>query len=236
MVADSAPKLFQLTPSVEYCQVPLPVTQVTAIPFCAPLSTSAQLAAVRIALIAVADEVLFSSVALRAMVEPLLNVGASLTALTVIEALSVAAEKAVLPPLTEVSTLLPAVPLTWSQARNDSVALVAFCASGTKRSRSVPRNSNADVSLTTPSAFQVLPLLLEYSQVPLPLVSAITAMPCSAPASASLMPPPRMAATDCPPLLVWFSLMPLNTGVATVSTGASLTAPTAMVALADWVE
>src|SRR5262245_41007480 len=43
--------------------------------------------------------------------------GASLTALTTSEAVSVADEKAVVPPLVEVLAVLPFVPLVWSQAR-----------------------------------------------------------------------------------------------------------------------
>ena len=46
--------------------------------------------------------------------------GASLTAVTVTSMTSVALEKAVVPPLLEVSTLVPAVPLVWSQARSVS--------------------------------------------------------------------------------------------------------------------
>src|SRR6185503_34273 len=45
-------------------------------------------------------------------------VGLSLTALTVIEAVSVAVEKAVVVPLTVVSAVFPLVPLVWSQALN----------------------------------------------------------------------------------------------------------------------
>ena len=43
--------------------------------------------------------------------------GVSLTGLTVRLAVSVAEEKAVLPPLVEVSVRLPLAPLDWSQAR-----------------------------------------------------------------------------------------------------------------------
>ena len=45
------------------------------------------------------------------------NTGASLTALTVRLAVSVAVEKAVVPPLLVVSASVPLVPLVWSQAR-----------------------------------------------------------------------------------------------------------------------
>ncbi len=42
LVPETAPKLAQVLPSVEYCQVPLPVTAVIAIPLRAPVSTSAR--------------------------------------------------------------------------------------------------------------------------------------------------------------------------------------------------
>ena len=45
------------------------------------------------------------------------NTGALLTALTVRLAVSVAVEKAVVPPLLVVSASVPLVPLVWSQAR-----------------------------------------------------------------------------------------------------------------------
>ena len=45
------------------------------------------------------------------------NCGASLTAVTVIDAVSLAALKAVVPPLVRTSTLVPRVPVVWSQAR-----------------------------------------------------------------------------------------------------------------------
>ena len=53
------------------------------------------------------------------------STGASLTAVTVIVAVSVAVLKAVVPPFGAVSTLVPAVPLVWSQARKVTVPLVA---------------------------------------------------------------------------------------------------------------
>jgi len=48
--------------------------------------------------------------------------GASFTAVTFTSTTSVALENAVAPPLLPVSTLLPAVPLVWSQARKVSAA------------------------------------------------------------------------------------------------------------------
>ena len=51
-------------------------------------------------------------------VDPMgVSTGASLTAVTVMLAVSVAVLNALLPPLVELSTLLPAAPLLWSQAR-----------------------------------------------------------------------------------------------------------------------
>ena len=47
-----------------------------------------------------------------------LSTGASLTAVTTMLAVSVAVEKAVVPPLVMVEALPPPVPLVWSQARN----------------------------------------------------------------------------------------------------------------------
>ena len=107
------PNATQVNPSVEYCQVPLPVLPVMAIPFRAPLSTSAQLAPVRIVLARVPLEVVFSSVPLRVTVAPLLSVGASLTAVIAVDSVAVAAAIAVVPPLVVVLTVtrvsLPAV-------------------------------------------------------------------------------------------------------------------------------
>ena len=61
--------------------------------------------------------------------------GASLTELTVIAALAVALEKALPPPLLEVSAVVPAEPVVWSQARKViPLATVPFqLALGTKR-------------------------------------------------------------------------------------------------------
>ena len=97
--------------------MPLPVTAVTAMPFSAPLSTSAQLAPVRIALTVVPLEVVSSLVPVRLTLAPLVMVGASLIALTVKLAVSVALENALLPPLLLVSAVPPFVPLVRSQAR-----------------------------------------------------------------------------------------------------------------------
>ena len=82
LLTDTVPKLFQVTPSVEYCQPPLPTTAVIAMPLSAPASTSAQVAPVRIVLTVVPAEALFSSVALSVMLAPLFTVGASLIGVT----------------------------------------------------------------------------------------------------------------------------------------------------------
>ena len=86
---DTAPKPFQVMPSVEYCQAPLPLMPVTAMPLIAPLSASAQLAAPRIALTALPGEVMFSSVPLKVTTLALVMVGASLTAVTASDAVAV---------------------------------------------------------------------------------------------------------------------------------------------------
>ena len=59
---DKEPKAFQADPSVEYCQMPLPVLAVTARPLSALMSTSTQFAPVRIAAALVAKDAVFSSV------------------------------------------------------------------------------------------------------------------------------------------------------------------------------
>ena len=84
LLADTAPNAFQVTPSVEYCQVPLPVWLVIAMPLSGPLSTSAQEADVRIALAVVPTEAVSSFVPASVTVAPLVMVGASLTGFTVI--------------------------------------------------------------------------------------------------------------------------------------------------------
>ena len=82
-LADTEPKLAQVIPSVEYRHVPLPLTAVTAMPFSAPLSTSAQPAPVRMVLTVVPDEAVSSSVPVRLTVAALVIVGASLIGFTV---------------------------------------------------------------------------------------------------------------------------------------------------------
>src|SRR5207244_1942699 len=94
--------------------------------------------------------------------------------------------KAVVPPLVEASALVPALPLVWSQARNVTEAEVLFWPSGTSRSLSLLRRSKAELPLTEPTAVQVVPLSVEYCQVPVPLLRLVTAIPFTAPLSTSL--------------------------------------------------
>ena len=77
--------------------------------------------------------------------------------------------------------------------------------------------------LTAPIAVHVAPPSLEYCQAPLPLASALIAMPCSAPLSRSLIEAPTTAATVWPALAVWSSVIEFKVGAAGVSTGASFT-------------
>ena len=62
MLPDTLPKLDQVTPSVEYWNVPFPVTEVMAIPLSAAESASLRTAVIRMSLTRVGDEVVFSSV------------------------------------------------------------------------------------------------------------------------------------------------------------------------------
>ena len=97
-MAVTPPKPAQVTPSVEYCQVPLPVLPVMAIPSSAPVSTSAQEAELRMEATVVLEDVVSSLVPLNVTVAPLLMVGASFTLVTVIEAVADWLEYAVVPP------------------------------------------------------------------------------------------------------------------------------------------
>ena len=65
LVVETEPKACQEVPSVEYCQVPLPVVAVMARPLSALVSTSARLAALRIVDAVVDEDVVFSSVVVR---------------------------------------------------------------------------------------------------------------------------------------------------------------------------
>ena len=116
-LGETAGRANQLAPpSVEYCQVPLPVFDVIAMPFKALASTSAQAADVRMLLTVVPEDVVSSLVPVSVTVALLVIVGASLPAVTLTSTTSVALENAVVPPLVVTSTLVPCVPLVWSQA------------------------------------------------------------------------------------------------------------------------
>jgi hypothetical protein len=85
---------------------------------------------------------MFCAAALTASVIPVVaaigpSVGASFVAFTVTDAVSVALEKAELPPLLVVSTFVPAVPVLSSQARNvmPSLTVPLKLAAGWKYSR-----------------------------------------------------------------------------------------------------
>ena len=102
--------------------------------------------------------------------------GASLTAVTVMLAVSMAVLYAVLPPLVLTSTFVPGAPLVWSHARNVTVAVVPSRPLGTNRNRSVSRISRAELSDTLPTAYQLVPLIV-YSHMPFPLVSPVMTKP-----------------------------------------------------------
>ena len=80
---------------------------------------------------------------------------------------SVAELKAVVPPVAETLTFVPATPLVWSQARKSKFAVSALMPSGTKRTRSSSRSSRDELPLTVPIAVQLVPEFVLYSQVPL---------------------------------------------------------------------
>src|SRR5262249_45073988 len=157
---------------------------VTAIPFTAPESTSVTLPEIKVETRSPLL-VVWSSVMVVKLLAPL-RTGASLTLLTVILDVAVAVLKAVVVPLVVVSTLLPSVPLVWSQAQNVTLPVVPFWPSGTKRNLSLERKSNADELLTAPTLVQVVPASIEYCQVPVPLVKLVTAIPFTAPLSTSV--------------------------------------------------
>ena len=116
--------------------------------------------------------------------------GMLFTAFTVMSAVSVAVEKAVVPPLVVVSTLLPAVPDVWSQARN-VIALATSplkFALGWKYSRvfASAASRSAEPSETAPTAAQLVPPSVEYHHVPFVVAVAVRARPVEAPVSASV--------------------------------------------------
>ena len=66
-----------------------------------------------------------SGIEVRIKSSVVIKTGASLSAFTVMEAVSVAKEKAVVPPLLEASAVVPLVPVDWSQARKVMPGLTA---------------------------------------------------------------------------------------------------------------
>src|SRR5438552_745268 len=89
--------------------------------------------AMRAATVRPAGLVVSSAIEGRAGLPAVWRTGASLTGVTVTDAVSVATLKALVPPLVVVSTVVPFVPLVSSQARRVIVALPLKSASGTKR-------------------------------------------------------------------------------------------------------
>ena len=81
-MAETEPKLNQVVPSVEYCQVPVPVDPVTAVPFNAPLSISVTDDPNKL-LIVVADDVSFAMIVPNVL-EAAVSTGASFTPVIVI--------------------------------------------------------------------------------------------------------------------------------------------------------
>ena len=111
--------------SVEYCHVPVLLTSpVTATPLTAPLSKSVTWPAINVEtrsplLVA------WSSLIVAKLLAPD-RTGASLTLVTVMFEVAAAVLKAVVPPLTETSTLVPALPVVWSQAQKVTLPVVPF--------------------------------------------------------------------------------------------------------------
>src|SRR5262249_25693916 len=128
--------------------------------------------------------------------------GASLTAVTLIDEVAVAVLKAVTPPFVEASTLLPDVPLVWSQARKVTEATVAFWPSGTNRNLSVDRSNSAEASDTAPTLVQMVPPSVEYCHAPVLLLKPVTAMPETAPLSTSETCPEINVETKSPLFVV----------------------------------
>ena len=166
-------------------------------------------------LVTVVTAVLFSAALTAAVPAPPLLVitGASLTALTVIDASSVAVLNALLPPFDAVLTFVPCVPVVLSQARKVMLADVPAAALGTNRTRSVLRSRSADALVTVPMVNQLAPAVMEYSQLPLPLASDVMAMPSGSPFASVMRSPPALAMrleTRSPVLFVWSSSIVVN--------------------------
>ena len=157
-------------------------------------------------------------------------------------AVSVADEKAVVPPFVLVSTLFPAVPLVRSQARK-VMAVPRFAVEPVlcryRRVLASAASSRALLLLTVPTWLQVVPPLVVYHQVPWLVSVAVSAMPVTAPVSGSVMlamplPRPTSCETRVPALtpLVGAALAAdcvVSAGdLLASSTGASFTGVTVM--------
>ena len=115
--------------------MPLPIIPVMAIPFTAPRSTSAQEAVVRIELTVAEDDVVFSSVPANRNVAPFVIVGASLTSVTVIDAVADWLLYAAVPPplpgfAKAGAPFVDASPVVWSHATNVNAAVSPLRLSG----------------------------------------------------------------------------------------------------------
>ena len=97
-----------------------------------------------------------------------------------------------------------------------------FWALGTSRSKSVDLSNNELAALTAPTAVHVVPLLIEYCHVPVPATTVVTAMPCTAPASLSVICPLISVEIKSPVLVILSSFMVVKL-LALVRTGALLT-------------
>jgi hypothetical protein len=128
------------------------------------------------------------------------------------------------------------LPVVWSHARKVIAGLTVplkFVA-GTKRMRVLAASDarrRADVPLTLPSAFQLVPLFVEYSHDPFAASAAMTAIPSTAPASTSVIrSPPALAIKSMinVPVLATASsrIVPRARSPPLSRTGASLTAVT----------
>src|SRR5438094_293212 len=153
------------------------------------------------------------------------SVGASLTGVTVMLAVSVLGLKAVVHPVgraRERVAVLPAEPLVLSQARNVNVAVPLKSALGTKRilfalsrSRAVAEMST-DEPVVLVKSVQVEPPLVENCHLPLVLSTAVTAMASTAalsPATSVMEPSTIMADTVSPAEVVLSSLMAVSAGL-----------------------
>src|SRR5439155_9607035 len=156
---------------------------------------------------------------------------------TVTDAVSESTLNAVVPPRAETSTRDPAVPLVRSHATNVIDAVPLKFGAGTNRTEFVPlaARRSAEPAETAPIALQLEPLFVRYPHVPCVSSTAVSAMPCSAPASTSWMypggAPPSIVETWSPPGWAATSATEVSGGsnAAGSSTGASFTAVTVIV-------